>query len=152
MCINEKYRIRHKILDALQSKLSQFDEKEKVTEEQIELSLEEISQYSKVPTDKIQKNTDFLSQIGEINSHWIKGKLKFVIVKNGTISYYDKKHIREGRKEFWNNTYDIVKTISAVILVGIAIITFIINIIDTRQNKKDINDIKSELLQIKGNK
>lgn len=149
MCINRNYRIRHKILKSLQEKLNLIGNNEYLNIEEIELSLNEVSRNTGISELKIGENTDFLSEINEINQEWINGERRMSITRKGTISYFNKNHINNGKKEFWNNAYDIVKTISAIILLCIALITFINNIIDTRQNKNEINKLKTELEQVK---
>lgn len=152
MFIEEKYKIRHKILEALQTRNSQLKGNGNPQIEEIELTLEEMSDQLNIPIESIHKNTGYLSEIGEIYLNRDKDQLKFCITKKGIISFYDKTHIIKGRKEFWNNTYDIVKTISAIIFLIIALFTVILNIIDTRQNKREIDSLKNDLYQYRGNK
>lgn len=151
MYIKQKYLIRHKILEALQNKLSEFDHKKNINANQIELSIEDISHWTKIPISKIRENIEYLYEKNEIYLHWIKGNILLKIIRNGTISYFDKKHIQEGKKVFWSNIYERFKTISTIILVIIALVTFLFNIIDTRKNKNEIEKIKQEINQIKNN-
>lgn len=147
--IKEKYSIRHKILKALQEKLSKFESKQHLNQSEIELSLHELSSKTKLVEKKIIEQTDYLVSKEEINSEWDNRELNFCIIREGTISFFDKKYLEEGKKEFWNNNYDIIKTFSAVIILIIAVVTFIFNIVDTRKNKSDIEKMKIELNDIK---
>lgn len=149
MFIKQKYIIRHKILEVLQNKMPSFDEKE-IKREQIELSLEEISKILGFSIENIYKNIDHLSEAEEINFFWINNnKLKCAIARKGTLSVYDRKYINEGRKEFWNNTFDVIKNVSTILILIIAIVTFIINTCATTQNSKDIKIIKTEINNFK---
>jgi hypothetical protein len=149
MFIKRKYLVRHKILETLQERLSQFDGQEHLNIEKVELTLQELSRASDLIEKEILEQIDFLNEIQELDCNWRQGVQNFLVLKKGTIAYFDRKYLYEGRKEFWNDTYDIIKTVSAVMLLVIAVITFVMNLIDTRQNKKDINNLKTELKQLK---
>jgi hypothetical protein len=145
MLIKRKYLVRHKILETLQERLSQFDGQEDLNIEEIELTLQELSHASHVSEKEILEQTDFLNEIEEIDCYWKQRVQYFLILKKGTIAYFERKYLNEGRKEFWNDTYDIIKTVSAVMLLVIAVFTFFMNLIDIRKNNKDIEKIKIEL-------
>jgi len=145
MPMKKKHLVRQKILESLQSKLSIYDGQEHLGN--IELTLKELANVSNLTEEQVLQQVDYLSEIQEINISWSQGVQSFIILKNGTISFFDKKHLYKGRKEFWNDTYDVIKTLSAAILLIIAVTTFVMNIFDTRQNRKDIETIKAELQQ-----
>lgn len=149
MLIKRKYLVRHKILETLQERLSQFDGQEHLSIEKIELTLQELSSASHFSEKQILEQIDFLNEIQELDCNWRQGVQYFLVLKKGTIAYFDRKYLYEGRKEFWNDTYDIIKTVSAVMLLVIAVITFVMNLIDTRRNKKDIDNLKIEFKHLK---
>ena len=65
-----------------------------------------------------------------------------------TWTIFEKKFLTEGRKEFRNSFDQKLKIISTIILLIIAITTFIINIIQTQNNKKEIENLKFELQKV----
>lgn len=96
-------------------------------------------------------NLDYLRSIKEIYCSDQFDKSKFLIYSSGSHSYRDKKYLREGVKDQINYIYDIVKTISVIVLLGIAIWTFAQNLYQTKKNKDEIEQLKNEVLELRKN-
>jgi hypothetical protein len=146
MFINKKYRNRHLFLKTLQLYFEENDRPDLYTFEEISLTFPKLVELSNLTEKEIYGQIDYLEKEGEINiEHTEHFSTFYFISRNGTIAYYDKKYLNLGKKEFLNDAYDILKNISAIILLVIAIISFIINFLDTRKNKKEIEQIKVKL-------
>jgi len=143
MFINKKYRNRHLFLKTLQLYFEKNDRPDQHTFEEVSLTFSKLVELSNLTEKEIYEEMDYLEKEGEINIEQTEHFSTFYFIsRNGTIAYYDKKYLNLGKKEFLNDTYDILKNISAIILLVIAVITFIINFLDTRKNKKEIEQIK----------
>jgi hypothetical protein len=147
--MKKKYLIRHKILQTLQEKLSEFDGKQKVQSDEIELSTKEISLKANLSEKDILAQIDYLSSRDEIHLERDKGVVNLYITRQGTVSFSDKSYLEEGKKEFWNSNYDVLKTVSTVILLLIALITFAINIFNTKKNKSEIEKMQIQIDNIR---
>ncbi|WP_456314891.1 hypothetical protein [Pseudomonas shirazensis] len=147
----KKYKDRHRILETLQNKYNQNYSPDIISNKELSLSFYELVNQSKLTENEIIEQLDFLSQESEINVVEEENfNFYYIIKRNGSASYYDKKYLNIRKNEFKNDTYDFLKIISTLILLLlIAIITFCINIIDTRKNKKEIEELKKEIQQIK---
>lgn len=73
----------------------------------------------------------------------------YIISPAGIAAFYDKKYLDIGRKEFLNNSYDILKNISTAILLILAVYTFASNFIENRKNKIEIESLKHEVRELK---
>jgi hypothetical protein len=145
MFIKTKYINRHKILGTLYNKYSQDYSPNIIDIKEISLTFGELVTHSKLAEYQVQEQIDFLCDANEISSNEENFTDYYSIPRKGIISYKDEKYLYTGRKEFWNDTYDIVKTISTIILLIIGLATFVLNLIETKQNKNEINNIKMEL-------
>ena len=94
-------------------------------------------------------NLDFLRAADEIYCSMQFDNSVFAIYSAGSHAYRDKKYIRDGYRDFFNYIYDIVKTVSVIVLLLITIWTFFKNIYQTESNKQDIEQLRKELQQIK---
>jgi len=143
MFINRKYKNRHLFLEALQLYLEKNDRPDAYALEDFSLTFPKLVELSNLTEKEIYGQIDYLEKEGEINIEHTKDYSTFYFIsKNGTIAYYDKKYLNLGKKEFLNDLYDIIKNISAIILLVITIISFIINFLDTQKNKEEIEQIK----------
>ncbi|MDB5250682.1 MAG: hypothetical protein JWQ40_5076 [Segetibacter sp.] len=149
MLRKRKYYVRHKILGVLQDNLSRFDAQEHVNIQDIKLTLQELVTASHLNEEEIIQEMNYLNGIEEIEWIWQSGVQSFIILRKGTISYFDRHLLYEGRKEVLNDINDYLKNIATTILLAIAGCTFIFNLIDTRQNQKNIYKMESELRQLK---
>lgn len=94
-------------------------------------------------------NLDYLRAADEIYCSMQFDNSVFAIYSAGSHAYRDKKYIRDGFKDQLNYIYDIAKTFSIIVLLLIAIWTFIKNIYQTELNKQDIKQLQKELQQLK---
>ncbi|TAL40412.1 MAG: hypothetical protein EPN92_14840 [Chitinophagaceae bacterium] len=83
-------------------------------------------------------NLDYLRSVKEIYCSDQFDKSKFLIYSSGSHSYRARKYLREGVKDQINYIYDIIKTISVIVLLAIAIWTFAQNLYQTKKIKKKL--------------
>ncbi|MNY01200.1 hypothetical protein D3C86_1337210 [compost metagenome] len=98
---------------------------------------------------EVREQLPYLKSEKEIDYFEIEYSSYYIISDNGKVNLYDKKHYYVGRKMFYEEIYDMVKNISAILLLIIAIITFANNLIDTKNNKKELENLKTEIKNIK---
>lgn len=70
---------------------------------------------------------------------------RYIVVTKGISAYKDKKYTRLNRKEFWESISNVTKVIIPIILAVIALITFIINILATKDNSSDIKKLENKI-------
>lgn len=146
----KKYKNRHTILGTLQNKYNQNYTPNIISNKELSLNFNELVNQSKLTENEIIEQLDFLSQESEINVVEEENfNFYYIIRRTGSASFHDKKYLNIRKKEFTNDIYDFLKITSTFILLLIAITTFTINIIDTRKNKKEIEELKKEFQQIK---
>jgi hypothetical protein len=151
MFIKKKYQRRHKLLKLF---YDNFFEGNSPNADVFDTSLTfpELEKVSNLTTEQLVKTIDYLVEAEEICIEEIDYTSLYIITLKGRSAYHDKKYLYTGKREFLNDTYDIIKTVSAIILLIIAVITFIQNSIDIKQNKKDIETLKKDINQIKSSK
>jgi hypothetical protein len=149
MFIKKHYKVRHLILKTLFDHDNDFEPS--VSFEEKQLHYKDICQ--KLPQfDKrfLLENLDYLSSVSkEIHCSMHSDKSIFAIIVAGRQAYIEKKYLSEGKKEFRNLFDQRLKIISTIILLLIAVCTFIINIVQTQKNKTQIEQLKSELQQLR---
>jgi hypothetical protein len=146
--MNKKYRIRHAILSVLHEKGTKNFEHPDI--EQLEMTAEEVANSTGYSVDEIKAQLDVLHLAEEIDINWRERVMKLLCVVKGSAALHDEKYLTQGRQEFWNDTYDVVKTVSAIILVSIALGTFILNVVSTRENTRLIEDLNARVDSIQG--
>jgi hypothetical protein len=149
--MHKKYRIRHKILGTLQEKLSRFDMIAEVDPALIELTLSDLANIAKRPEKEILNQVDYLLLQKEVGITRIETGIKVLILESGSAAYFDSKYPDEGRKVFWNNLFEVTKTISNIILLIFAIITFITGILRSQQTAEDIRQLQQQVENLKRN-
>ena len=151
MFIKKKYSNRHQILKVLQEYFESKDRADLNDSKEVELTFTEIVKKSNLSENEVRQQLDYLQKEDELCINNINFSTYYFILRNGTISYHDKKYLNIGKKEFFSNTYDIIKTLSAIILLIIAVVTFINNLSETKTNKKQIEILKTEINDMKYN-
>ncbi|MEN5231522.1 hypothetical protein [Sphingobacterium faecium] len=119
---------------------------------EIELSFMEVVQKSNLTEKEVYREIDYLEKEKEIHIDEINYSTYYLILKQGSVSYFDKKYLELGRKNFRDNLFDNLKIISSFILLLIAVITFIVNLLETRKNRTEIEKLKNEIIILKGNR
>lgn len=147
MFIKKNFKARHQILKILFSHDEKVMPTDDVNLKSIHFSeiCKQLPQYDK---SFLLDNLDYLRTTKEIYCSMQFDKSTFFILSDGSHSYRDKKYICEGVRDQLNYIYDIAKTVSVIILLAIAIWTFAQNIYQTKQNKKDIEQLRKELQDI----
>lgn len=148
LLINRKYLHRHKILGALQIKLDEGGRPDAMPED-IELSYRMLIEKSGLTEQEVLKQLDHLSQEDEINIEERNFNLCYLILRKGTIAYHDAKYLNLGWKSFIDSAYDIGKTISVFFLLILAIATFLSNRFEMKQNKKEMEQMKVDIKNIR---
>ncbi len=148
MFIKKNLKARHELLGIL----LEHDIKQKHTSNIESKSIHFDDIVAKLPKyDRhfLLDNLDYLRTVGEIYCSMEFDNSVFAIYSSGGHSYREKKYIREGVKDQLNYIYDIAKTLSVIILLLIAIWTFIRNTYQTESNKQDIKQLREEIQQMK---
>jgi len=149
MFINRKYTNRHRILGALQKKMNESYRSDVIDSSEFELSWNELAENSGLSDKQIQEQIDFLLLAEEINDNEVNFNSCYMIRQKGTTSFHDKKYLNTGRKEFKDDLYDVLKLLSGVVLLLIAVIGFARNILVTEKNNSEIEQLKKEVLALK---
>jgi hypothetical protein len=152
MFIKKHYKVRHLILKILVDHDNSF--KPSATFEEKKLHFKDICQ--KLPQfDKtfLLDNLDYLSSVSkEIFCSMEFDNSRFAIIAAGRHAYIEGKYLLEGKKEFRNLFDQKIRIISTIILLLIALSTFIINIVQTQKNRAQIEEIKSQLQNLQDQK
>ena len=150
MFIKENFKARHQLLKVLQGHSLQFHPSESPDLQKISIHFNDIQkQLPKYDKNFLLDNLDYLRTSGEIYCSMKFDQSVFAVLSPGSHAYRDKKYIHEGVKERMNYIYDIAKTVSIIVLLVIAVWTFIQNTYQTRQNKSDIERLRQELQNIR---
>lgn len=144
----KKFSDRHKILEALDQKRVDGFGPHAESFFDVELDFPNLVEKSKIDEDSVIKQLDFLSDSKEIYINQRDGSTFYCILQKGTASYHDRKYLYLGKKESLNDFFDIVKTVSAVALLIIAVTSFIINFSNTVKNNKDIETLKRQIEEL----
>ena len=151
MFIKKKYRIRHKLLKIFYDRYFEGNSPNADVFD-TSFSFSELEKSSGLTTEQLAKTIDYLIEAQEIVFEEIDYADLYMITLKGRSTYHDKKYLYNGRKEFLSDFYDILKILSALILLIIAIVTFIQNAIDIKQNKRDIEKLKTDIEHLKSSK
>ncbi|MCT4237488.1 hypothetical protein HZP42_13920 [Elizabethkingia anophelis] len=111
--MDSKYKYYHKILAFL------YDEWKENNEESTLVGSIKIAEKTKIPIGIIHKLQHVLVNNGDISIVNNDGQSMISIQQNGISSYVDKKYIKEGAKEFWDNIFNwtrIIIPLGALIL------------------------------------
>lgn len=147
--IDQKFTNRHKILKTLHQRKKEKWSPATTDVRDIGLSYYQLTTTPRHKGKQINKEIQYLINEKEIIEEEIQYDDYYYCISNsGTASYYDRKYITKGKKEYRENIYDILKNISTLLLLIMAVITFIGNWISNSKNKCEIENIKTELKQI----
>jgi len=149
MFINRKYSNRHRILGALQKKMNESYRPDAIDSNEFELSWNELAEASGLSDKQIQEQIDFLILAEEVKDNEVNFNSCYMIRRKGTTSFYDRKYLDIGRKEFKDNLYDVLKLLSGVVLLLIAVISFARNILVTEKNNREIEQLKNDVSVLK---
>jgi hypothetical protein len=149
MIIKEKYKIRHKILEGLRQQTIPYDSTEDINFSDIQVTLKTLANASNISEFKILQQIDYLSILKEIEIVWIENEARYLLLTKGQIALYDNKYIDEGKREHFGRLKDVIQLIAIIVGTVITLFTFISNYIDTRKNTKGIEEIKTELEQLR---
>ncbi|HMR82633.1 MAG TPA: hypothetical protein PKE30_05860 [Niabella sp.] len=154
MLIRNKFKARHRILKEL---AKHYNDNYDPTGDQTDYLISFNTLRDKMPFNEVdfEKNLHFLIFEKEVETtgnpydeiDWIS-TYYFISVK-GLASFYDKKYISLGKGQLLTGVYDVIKILSAIVLLLIAIITFIRNMIITDKNQKEIQSLKNEIILLK---
>lgn len=90
----------------------------------------------------------YLTTTKEIHCTMELDNSKFLILENGRNSFIENKYQSLGRKELRDYIFDIIKIISTIILLTIAVYSFVQNIYVTKQNKSEIEKLKTDIQKL----
>jgi hypothetical protein len=146
--IKKNFKARHQILKVLFDHDLNFKPTDSLDKKSLHFD-EICNQLPQYDRPFLLDNLDYLRTTKEIHCSMQFDNSTFAILSHGSHSCRDKKYIRDGIKDFFNYIYDIAKTVSVIVLLLIAIWTFVKNIYQTESNKQDIEQIRKEIQQIK---
>ena len=149
MIKTKKYRNRHLILKTLQDRRQEGSGPNMLDISEVALTFTELVKESQLTESEVVEQIHYLKNENEVIEEEIINDYYYFISQAGTASYYDHKYLTRGRKEFWENTYDVLKNLSTIILLLIAIITFAGNWISSKENSVEIKALKTEMRQLK---
>ena len=147
--MNKKYRNRHLILKTLQDRRQEGEGPNMLDMSEIALTFSELVEKSRLTDSELVEQIHYLKNADEVIEEEIINDFYYFISQAGTAAYYDKKYLNKGKKELLENTYDVLKNLSTIVLLLIAIITFTGNWVSSKDNKSEIDTLKFELKQIK---
>lgn len=142
MIIKKKYTIRHKILKGLQEDLLLHDPHGYMEEEAATST--QLAKLSGLTNGEIYSQIDFLISIEEIGRIEIDFSDKFYITTKGTIAYYNKKYIEQGRVESFSWFKEWAALISVIIAILVSI-TSILTYLETKKNSDSIEVLNKHL-------
>lgn len=147
MFIKKHYQVRHKILQTLFDYDNSFDIAVPTNQKLLHFNeiCKKLNQFDKI---FLLDNLNYLQTTKEIYCTMQFDNSSFAIIGLGRDSFIERKFLTEGRKEFRNSFDQKLKIISTIILLLIAITTFVINIIQTQNNKKEIENLKLQLEKV----
>lgn len=152
MFIKRKYKVRHQILGALQGHYNKFNRPDDIDTSAIELSWSELTAGAGLKDDQLLEHIDHLLINGEIYNNENNYNSSYLILQKGTTAFYDRKYIEIGNKEARDLLYDRIKIVSAIVLLVIAVFTFLRNVMATEKNTLEIERLKNEVKTLKANK
>lgn len=150
--MKNKYKIRHNILKQLSDKLDANRKANNTIADYYIHTKDLIGFFSEKNKEEVWQNLEFLTETKEVGCTYEGKDSNFYILANGRLSYFDKKYLEMGTNEFWTITYDRIKTIGYIILLLIAVFTFISNVSQTKKNETNLNKIKIEVDKMKNQK
>lgn len=154
MLIRKKFKARHRILKEL---AKYYNDNYNPTGDSADYLISYNELKDKTPYNEVdfEENFHFLifekeietssnpyNEIDRISTY-------YSISAKGLASFYDNKYLSLGKGQMISSVYDIIKILSAVVLLLIAIVTFMRNIIITDKNQKDIQLLKDEINVLK---
>jgi hypothetical protein len=145
----KKYRNRHLILKTLQDRRQEGEGPNRLDISEVALTFSELVEKCRLTESELVEQIHYLKNTDEVIEEEIINDFYYFISQAGTAAYYDNKYLNKGKKELLENTYDVLKNLSTIILLLIAIITFTGNWISSKDNKSEIDTLKFELKQIK---
>ena len=140
--MKKSFRIRHQILEEL-FKSASTEKNPQIPKNR--LSNVEISKRTGISIHDVDIFHELLHEEGEINCCFDSKALhEMLITSKGRQSYIDKKFIKQGRKEFWDNIYDPMKIILPIISIVIAAVAIYLN----SSNSSKMQEIERRIKQI----
>lgn len=151
MLIPKHYRLRRLLLKLLVEHDEKFAASEAMKARQIHFDdiCQKLPQFDRA---YLLDNMDYLRLKDEIYCSLEFDNSKFAIISNGRHAFLEKRYLVEGSKEFRNSFDQKLKIISTIILLLIAVATFVINIVQTQQNKNQIEQLKTEVQKLQEHK
>jgi uncharacterized BrkB/YihY/UPF0761 family membrane protein len=152
--MDKKYKVRHALLGALQARLSKFGDVSHLSRKEIQhlqMTPEAVSSVTGYLKTDLINQADYLLLLEEVSIYRTGSNIEMSILAPGSVAYFDSKYLQEGRKVFWSNLFDVAKTISTVVLLIFAVITFITGILRSQRTEEDIRGLKQEVETLKHN-
>ncbi len=143
----KKYKRKHKILETLYNYQTRNHDVNPIFEN-ISMSKAQISEKSGISIKDIDSEVDYLL-LGE---YIIKKGDNYLLIQLGCKAINEEEFLELGSKYYRDKLKDWLYIISGIILLGIALISFVINIIQTNKNTNEIGVIKKKIECIENKK
>ncbi|MGE0568048.1 MAG: hypothetical protein AB7O73_08870 [Bacteroidia bacterium] len=147
-----KHKIRHNILKVLQQRqdtvYADFEGFKTISNIEIAMGIDELSEKTQYTKEEITAEVEILVDRHQLTVITEDAKPNYYVTRIGSVAYYDKQHLDDGKKSLLTQVKDYVGIITAIGLFVIAVYTFISNIVETKQNARDLDTIKIRLDRI----
>jgi len=145
----KKYIIRHKIFYVLQKHQDHIYSLTKPMGElhafELALDVKQLSAQTKFSEAEIIAEVEILMDRKQLSLVVEDFENYYMINRVGSVAFYDKYYLEEGKKTMITVIKDYITIITATGLFLIAAYSFISNVMQTRTNTKDLDIIKSKL-------
>lgn len=149
--IHEKYVIRHKILEFLNSKIVYYENSDKVINlNDSNIPFQEVIDAIGVPFEKAYKyhHAFHIKDEEHVKCSTHKGIQHIGILENGIAAAIDEYWLREGQKELNERIYDKTKWIVPVIALIVTIGSILYSAIKVQGMQGKVNKVQEELKSI----
>jgi hypothetical protein len=150
MIIPERFFLRHQILKIL---CERFTETEKFSDLDFDISFfnvttQTISEKLNLSVQRIHELSSKMVKEEEVEFDTYKNEEVMRAKHNGIVAVIDRKYLLGGRDFIIDSFLKYLAIISGIILLIISVLTFILNIIETRENRNDIKNIEKKIQQM----
>lgn len=124
---DESYAIRHKILEYLFNN-SEFEDDE--------IGSIKVAEMTGIPIKKIHTYHELLKKGGEITCCEEGGQHMMRLKESGRYAYLENKYLKEGRNDFIEYWFSIVKIVAPIVAIVISVFSLVIGIQSTNKVQK----------------
>lgn len=117
-----------------------------ILERELALTFSAIGSKTGLSDEVVSNHLYILKEVGDIRLFEEDDYNEYYIITTaGIAAVHDGKYLEIGKKEFGLEFDNVLKRVSTIILLLIAIITFIFNLVQTYKNKTEIDQLKKQV-------